>query len=57
MSRTVANIYTDTRDLLNKVKEEFEFKSDDQAIKYLCMAFLEDERADTLRKYLAVKKG
>ncbi|WP_019536540.1 hypothetical protein [Paenibacillus ginsengihumi] len=56
-SRTVANIYQDTRDLLNRVKSEFDFKSDDQAVKYLCLAFLEDERSNVLRKYVAIKTG
>lgn len=55
MARTVANIYDDTRGILNQVKEEFDFKSDDQAIKYLCLMFLEDDRSKVIRQYLAAK--
>lgn len=56
MARVVANMYEDTRALLNKVKEEFEFKSDDQAIKYLCTAFLSGERSKHISQYLWAKK-
>jgi hypothetical protein len=55
MARTVANIYEGTRELLNKVKEDYDFKSDDQAIKLLCQLFLEDDRNSLLRKYIEVK--
>ncbi|WP_150274137.1 hypothetical protein [Paenibacillus tepidiphilus] len=55
MKRTVANIFEDTRNLLNKVKEEFVFSSDDQAIKYLCNSFLASEQSQELRRYLDSK--
>lgn len=54
--RTVANIYRDTRDQLNEFKERFEFKSDDQAIKFLCQSF-DCEKAKLLDTYLRVKRG
>lgn len=56
MERKVANIYEDTRELLNKVKDEFDFKSDDQAVKFLCQLFMSDDRSELLRKYIEVKK-
>ena len=56
MERKVANVYEDTRDLLNKVKDEFDFKSDDQAIKFLCQMFISDDRNEVLRKYVDSKR-
>jgi hypothetical protein len=56
MERKVANIYEDTRELLNKVKDEFDFKSDDQAIKFLCQLFMTDDRNELLKKYIDLKK-
>lgn len=56
MERKVANIYEDTRELLNKVKDEFDFGSDDQAVKFLCMLFMADDRNELLRKYIEIKK-
>lgn len=56
MERKVANVYEDTRDLLNKVKDEFDFKSDDQAIKFLCQMFISDDRNEVLRKYVDIKR-
>lgn len=56
VERKVANIYEDTREILNEVKEKFEFKSDDQAIKFLCQMFIADDRAEVLQKYVDVKK-
>lgn len=55
--RKVANIYEDTRELLNKLKDEFEFKSDDQAIKFMCRLFMEDERSKLLRDYIEVRSN
>lgn len=54
--RKVANIYEDTREQLNQVKERFDFKSDDQAIKFLCQLFMVDERSEVLIRYLDIKK-
>lgn len=54
MERKVANIYEDTRELLNQVKDEFDFKSDDQAVKLLCQMFIADDRSELLRKYIEV---
>lgn len=56
MSRTVANIYHDTRELLNNVKETYEFKSDDQAIRFMCNQLLNDDRYVLIREYLETKK-
>jgi hypothetical protein len=56
MTRVVANIYEDTRALLNQVKEQFDFKSDDQAIKYLCISFLNSSRSTVLAEYLDIKR-
>ncbi|KAA8750121.1 hypothetical protein [Paenibacillus sp. UASWS1643] len=56
MERKVANVYEDTRALLNQVKDEFDFKSDDQAIKFLCQMFMADNRNDVLKKYIDVKR-
>lgn len=56
MTRVVANMYEDTRALLNQVKEQFDFKSDDQAIKYLCTSFLNDSRSAILAEYLDIKR-
>lgn len=53
--RVVANIYDDTRELLNLVKKEYEFGSDDQAIKYLCLMFMNDEKAKVIKQYLDAK--
>lgn len=55
MGRTVANIYEDTRTLLNQVKVDYDFKSDDQAIRYLCQTFLTDERSRHIKQYLEAK--
>ncbi|UPK45867.1 hypothetical protein [Paenibacillus pabuli] len=56
MERKVANVYEDTRDLLNQVKDEFDFKSDDQAIKFLCQRFMADNRNEVLKKYIDIKR-
>ena len=56
MERKVANVYEDTRELLNKVKDEFDFKSDDQAIKFLCQMFMADNRNEVLKKYVDIKR-
>jgi hypothetical protein len=55
--RKVANIYEDTRQLLDLVKEKFDFKSDDHTVKFLCQLFMADDRTELLAKYLDVKKG
>ena len=56
MERKAVNVYKDTRELLNKVKDEFHFKSDDQAVKFLCKLFLSDERRiDLLKIYIETK--
>lgn len=55
MERKVANLYEDTRELLNEVKEMFDFKSDDQAVKFMCL-MMSDGRFDLLKKYIDVKK-
>lgn len=57
MSRTVANIYQDTRELLNKVKETFDFESDDLAIKFMCQQIMTDERFTLIREFLEAKKN
>ncbi|WP_077297455.1 hypothetical protein [Virgibacillus pantothenticus] len=54
--RTVANIYKDTRELLNDFKTKYELKSDDQAIRFLCHSF-DEEKGKMLKTYLEVKKG
>ncbi|MBD0381307.1 hypothetical protein [Paenibacillus sedimenti] len=56
MERKVANIYEDTRELLNQVKDEFDFKSDDQAVKFLCQLFMADDRNELLKRYIEIKK-
>ncbi|CAI6022875.1 hypothetical protein PAECIP112173_00322 [Paenibacillus sp. JJ-100] len=56
MERKVANVYEDTRALLNQVKDEFDFKSDDQAIKFLCQMFIADNRNEVLKRYIDVKR-
>lgn len=56
MERKVANLYGDTREMLNEVKDKFDFKSDDQAVKFLCQLFMADDRAELLKKYLDVKR-
>ncbi|WP_068775758.1 hypothetical protein [Paenibacillus sp. FJAT-26967] len=56
MERKAANIYEDTRELLNQVKEDFQFKSDDHAIKFLCNMFISDNRTGLLKKYLESTK-
>ena len=56
MKRTVANVYEDTREKLDKLKEEYVFSSDDQLIKYLCSMFEGSEAASVLKKYLDSKK-
>lgn len=56
MERKVANVYEDTRALLNQVKDEFDFKSDDQAIKFLCQMFIADNRNEVLKKYIDIKR-
>lgn len=53
--RVVANIYDDTRALLNQIKEEYNFGSDDQAVRYLCLMFMDDERAKVIKQYLDAK--
>lgn len=55
-TRKVANIYEETRELLDRVKAEFEFKSDDQAIRYLCEMFVSDDRAKIVKQYLNAKR-
>lgn len=57
MKRVVANIFEDTREALNYIKEEFSFKSDDEAIRYLCQTFLKSERACNLKEYLNLKEN
>lgn len=54
--RTVANIYKDTRELLNEFKKKYELKSDDQAIRFLCQSF-DAEKSGVLETYLKVKSG
>lgn len=54
--RKVANIYKDTRELLNSFKTSYELKSDDQAIRFLCLSF-DDEKGKMLKTYLEVKNG
>lgn len=56
MERKVANIYEDTRELLNQVKDVFEFKSDDQAVKFMCHQILSDPRFETIKQYLEAKR-
>lgn len=56
MERKVANIYEDTREILNQVKEQFDFKSDDQAIKFLCQQIMTDKRFELIRDYLDSKR-
>ncbi|WP_042159898.1 hypothetical protein [Paenibacillus gorillae] len=55
--RTVANLYEDTRELLNEVKSTYDFKSDDQAIKYMCNVLLKDKKFDIVRDYIEHKKA
>lgn len=57
MKRVVANIYEDTRELLNEVKDKYDFKSDDQAVKFLCELFIGDERTKLIERYVAIKAG
>lgn len=54
--RTVANIYKDTRELLNDFKKKYELKSDDQAIRFLCQSF-DTEKGGILETYIKVKNG
>lgn len=54
--RKVANIYEDTRELLDQVKKEFEFGSDEQAIKFMCRHMLADDRYNLIRDYLESKR-
>lgn len=54
--RTVANIYKDTREMLNDFKARYELKSDDQAIRFLCRSF-DEEKGEVLETYIKIKKG
>ena len=56
MERKVANVYEDTRELINEVKSAFEFKSDDQAIKYMCNELLQSDKYKLIREYLEFKR-
>lgn len=55
MERKVANLYEDTRELLNQVKDKFDFKSDDQVVKFLCEMFMSDDRTKLLERYVDIK--
>lgn len=55
MERKVANIYEDTREQLNELKSVFDFKSDDQAIKFMCEIFMTDDKFDLIKKYAQMK--
>lgn len=57
MKRTVANIYEDTRELLDRIKQEYDFKSDDHVIKFLCSNFVESPFAKMLKDFHAFKKN
>lgn len=56
MERKVANVYEDTRELLNEVKEVFDFKSDDQVIKFMCQTIMADDRSELLKRYVDIKR-
>jgi hypothetical protein len=55
LERKVANLYEDTRELLNQLKDKFDFKSDDQAVKFLCEMFMTDDRTKLLERYVNIK--
>lgn len=55
--RVVANIYEDTRGLLNGIKDRYKLNSDDQAVKFLCQSFESGTGKDVLEVYLKVKSG
>jgi len=51
LKRTVANIYEDTREILDRIKAEYEFKSDDHAIKFMCAQFEKSKFASSLKEF------
>jgi len=57
MKRTTANIFEDTRELLDQIKTEYDFKSDDHVIKFLCSEFVKSPFAHTLKDFQAYRKN
>jgi hypothetical protein len=54
LKRVVANIYEDTRGMLDQIKDRYSFGSDDKAIKFLCEMFMKDSVAETLARYVEI---
>lgn len=57
MKRTTANIFEDTREILDRIKREYEFKSDDHAIKFMCGQFEEGDFSRKLKEFHDYKKN
>lgn len=57
MKRTVANIHVDTRKILDEIKGEYNFKSDDHAIKFMCTQFIKSPFAENLKLFQSQQKN